>query len=248
LESSPPFALRESQKNTFRRACGSQSAFRRLSTVYFAFTLAFLIFVVPAQAADPATVTFALDFPGSDPDHYSIAVRADGHVAYESSAKISSDSDDHENYQMEFTMSEATRNQIFDLAARAHYFSGKIEAGSKKMAFTGTKKLTYTNGQQNSSAEFNYSSQPSVQQLTSLFQSIAATLEFGRRLAYDHRYQKLALDEELKHMESQATSGELAELQAVKPILQALYDDASVMNVVRARAQRIMESGAGPAH
>jgi hypothetical protein len=221
--------------------------FRRIDLCVVAI-LTFLIFTLPAHAADPATVTFSFDFPGSDPDHYSIAVRTDGHVAYESSAKISSDSDDRENYQTEFTVSEARRAEIFDLAARAHYFSGKIESGNKKLAFTGTKKLTYTDGQKDSSAEFNYSSQPAVQQLATLFQSISATLEFGRRLAYDHRYQKLALDEELKHMESQAMAGELAELPAVKAVLQAIYDDASVMNVVRARAQRIIAMGESSSH
>ena len=84
---------------------------------------------------------------------------------------------------------------------------------------------------------------PPVQQLTALFQSVAATLEFGRRLAHYHRYQKLALDDELKQMEDQARRGDLIELQAVKPVLQEIHDDSSVINMVRARAQRIMEMG-----
>ena len=73
-------------------------------------------------------------------------------------------------------------------------------------------------------------------------------LEFGRRLAYYHRYQKLALDDELKQMEDEMKRGDLIELQAVKPVLQEIYDDGSVLNVVRARAQRLMEvgNGAGP--
>src|SRR5207245_782914 len=83
------------------------------------------------------------------------------------------------------------------------------------------------------------------QQLTALFQNISATLEFGRRLAHFHRYQKLALDDELKRMEDQMRAGDLIELQAVKPILQDIYDDSSVMNVVRARAQRLMRAAAG---
>jgi hypothetical protein len=82
-----------------------------------------------------------------------------------------------------------------------------------------------------------------IQQLTSLFQNVSATLEYGRRLSYYHRYQKLALDDELKHMEDQARRGELAELQAVQPVLQQIYDDSSVLNIVRARAQRIMSMG-----
>ncbi len=200
-----------------------------------------LLLADSTDATDVAAVTFSLDFPGSDPDHYSLSVHLDGHAAYESSGKISEESDDREAYQTEFTVSDATRTQIFDLAARAHYFSGKVEAGKKRMAFTGAKKLTYVDAQHNSSVEFNFSQQPAIQQLTNLFQSISATLEFGRRLAHEHRYQKLALDLELKQMETQATIGELSEIAAVKPILQAIYDDQSVINVVRARAQRIME-------
>ena len=66
-------------------------------------------------------------------------------------------------------------------------------------------------------------------------------MEFGRRLTYFHRYQKLALDDELKRMEEQAKRGQLAELQAVSPVLQDIYDDSSVINVVRARARHIQE-------
>lgn len=193
------------------------------------------------NAADPASITFSLDFPDSSPEHYSIAVQSDGHAHYESSGKISADSDVRDDYQTDFTFSDSTRARIFELAAQAHYFSGKIDSGNKKLAFTGAKKLIYKDGQRNSSAGYNYSQQPAVQQLTTLFQSVAATMEFGRRLTHFHRYQKLALDDELKRMEDEANRGDLAELQAVSPVLQDIYGDSSVINVVRARARRIIE-------
>ena len=196
-----------------------------------------------ALAAEPATVTFTLDFPGSDPEHYSISVQSDGSAVYECSAKISSDSDDTETYQAAFKFSDAARARIFDLTAQAGYFSGKIDSGNKKLAFTGSKKLAYKDDQRNFTASYVFSPQPAVQQLSTLFQNVAATLDFGRRLTYYRRYQKLALDDEMKRMEDQARHGDLAELQAVKPILQEIFDDRSVMNVVRARAQRIMEMG-----
>jgi len=206
-----------------------------------------LLCSLAAHAAEPATITFSLDFPTSDPEHYSIAVQSDGHAHYECSGKISSDSDDRETYQTEFTFSDATRARIFDLAAQAHYFSGKTDSGNHKIAFTGAKKLVYKDGQRESAAAYNYSSMPVIQQLTALFQGVAATLEFGRRLSHYHRYQKLALDDELKRMEDQARRGDLVELQSVKPVLQEIHDDASVINVVRARAQRIMEMAPSPA-
>src|ERR1700675_2919536 len=93
----------------------------------------------PTRAAEPATVTFSLDFPGSDPEHYSIAVQSDGQAKYECSGKISNDSDDIEAYKTEFSFSDATRVRIFELAAQAHYFSGKVDSGNKKLAFTGAK-------------------------------------------------------------------------------------------------------------
>ena len=203
-----------------------------------------------AFAKSSATITFSLDFPNSDPEHYSISVQSDGRAKYQSSAKLSKDSQENQNYQADFTLSAATRSRIFDLAKQAHYFDGKVDSGNKKLAFTGAKKLAYQDGQYSTTAEYNFSQEPPVQQLTALFQSMAATLEFGRRLVYYHRYQKLALDDELKRMESQAHNGELAELQAVKPILQDVYDDRAVIKVVRARALRIMEMGNNtqPAH
>jgi hypothetical protein len=71
-------------------------------------------------------------------------------------------------------------------------------------------------------------------------------LEFGRRLDYYHRYQKLALDDELKRMEEMAQQNNLPELAAVAPILQKLAQDRSVINPVRARAERLLErAGAG---
>jgi len=192
-------------------------------------------------ASDGASISFSLDFPNSSPEHYEISMQSDGKTHYVSSGRISQDSDARDDYQTDVALSEATRTRIFELAAQAHYFSGKVDSGNKKLAFTGAKKLVYKDDQRSSSAEYNYSTQPAVQQLTNLFQSVSATLEFGRRLTYYHRYQKLALDDETKRMEDQARSGELAELKAVAPILQKIYDDTSVMNVVRARALRIIQ-------
>ncbi|HEX4784040.1 MAG TPA: hypothetical protein VH350_06830 [Candidatus Sulfotelmatobacter sp.] len=200
----------------------------------------FLLCAVPLRAADPAIVTFTLDFPGSDPEHYSISAQSDGRGRYECSAKLSEASDDRETYETDFMFSDSTRARIFDLAAQAHYFSGKIDSSKRNLANTGAKKLSYKDAQRDFAATYNYSSSPPAQQLTTLFQSVSATLEFGRRLAHYHRYQKLALDDELKRMEDQARQGDLVELQAVKPVLQEIYDDRSVINIVRARAQRIM--------
>ncbi len=215
----------------------------RSAPIVLALAVCLLMSSASALAADPATITFSLDFPNSDPEHYTISVNSDGHAKYECSARISESSDEREPYQTEFDLSSSSRTRIFDLATQAHYFSGKIDSGNTKLAFTGAKKLVYQDGHRNNTAGYNYSTVPAVQQLTALFQSMAATLDYGRRLTYYHRYQKLALDEELKRMEMQAKNNELSELQVIHEVLKQIIKDSSVINVVRARAQRLVEMG-----
>jgi hypothetical protein len=197
-----------------------------------------------SRKASTRTVAFTLDFPQSTPEHYSIAVDGNGHARYECTGKVVKDSEE-QTYQAEFEVSAENRERIFDWAKQAHYFAGKIDSGNGKLAFTGSKLLSYQDGQRSNTAQYNYSNLEPVRQLTALFQGMAGTLEYGQRLSYYHRYQKLALDEELKRMEAQAKNNELNEIQGVARVLREIVDDASVINVVRARAQRLMQMGTG---
>lgn len=204
---------------------------------------------VPQQAASDraasiAVVTFTLDFPQSQPTHYSIAVDANGRATYECAVKTEEDSDE-QTYRMEFEMTSTNRDRIFEWAKEAKYFSGTIDSGNRKLAFTGAKILSYQDGQRSATARYNYSNLEPVRQLTTLFQNVAGTLDYGRRLTYYHRYQKLALDEELKRMEEQAKNNELSEIQGVAPVLQGILEDSSVINVVRARAKELIQMASG---
>jgi hypothetical protein len=145
-------------------------------------------------------------------------------------------------------MSAGNRERIFEWTKQAQYFAGNLDSGNRKLAFTGAKVLSYQDAQRSNTARYNYPSLAAVQQLTGLFQSMATTLEYGRRMAYLHRYQKLALDEELKKMEAQARNNDLSEIQSVAPVLQEIFADTSVMNVVRARAQELMQMGSKTGH
>jgi hypothetical protein len=210
------------------------------------FLSGFVVTQTPASGVVPAaTVNFTLDFPLSEPTHYSIAVDSNGHASYECTVKDQEGSEE-QPYRAEFNVSDVNRRRIFEWAKQAKYFSGKVDSGNRKLAFTGDKILSYQDGQQSYTAHYNYSGLEPVRQLTALFQGMEATLDYGRRLAYYHRYQKLALDDELKRMEAQARNNELSEIQSVEPVLQSIVEDNSVINMVRARARALiqMESNA----
>jgi hypothetical protein len=218
-------------------------------------------FLLPTGQAQNASkssaqVSFTFDFPGSTPDHYSLSIDSSGQGTYisgkpdgggnkDADADSDSTSTTDQPWHYEFKVSDAARTRIFDLAKKADYFKGSLDYGKGKIASTGAKTLIYKDGLHSTQATYNYSTKPAVEQLTRLFQSTAATLEFGHRLDYLHHYQKLALDEELKRMEEMARTGTLDELETVAPILKRIADDSTVMNVSRARAERLLVKGTG---
>jgi hypothetical protein len=212
---------------------------RACRSLWLAFV--FGCFLLPAPAQQSPTVTFTCDFPGSEPDHYVISVSDDGNAWYESDSKLSPESAPSDPSRSDFTTSQTSRTRVFDLAKRAHYFEGQIDSKNKNLAFTGIKTLTYKDAQKSTRVSYNYSPVPSVQELTAFFQTLSTTLEFGHRLEYYLHYQKLALDEELKRMEGMSNSNGLEEISSIAPVLQKIADDPSVIKVVRARAQRLLQ-------
>ena len=212
-------------------------------------------------------VTFTLDFPEANPSHYVISVGRDGHGSYISNGELgqkaaasdinsedsgsaggsgnsaSQTSSIHSDPPLEFSLSDRVRDQIFNLAQRAHYFSGNLDSGRKNIANTGMKTLAYQDGQHDGQGSYNYSPSVPIQQLTALFQNLSEALEFGRRLSFFQKYQKTALDNDLKRMEELLRENSLGDTQAIAPVLKKIADDQSVMNVARARALRLLNSG-----
>jgi hypothetical protein len=199
-----------------------------------------------AQVATPS-VSFTFDFPAANPSHYVISVGRDGRATYVSDGQLGETADRSGSAAADpplpFVVSDRVREQIFDLAQRAHYFSGKVDSGRKGIANTGNKTLAYKDGQHDSQATYNYSTVAPVEQLTAIFQGLSETLEFGRRLSFFHKYQKTAIDEDLKRMEELQRENSLGDIQAIAPVLKEIAGDQSVMNVARARALRLMAAG-----
>lgn len=206
------------------------------------FLVLVLLFSCLAIAQDSAkkTVTFTLDFPNSDPEHFVLSVASDGHATYDSIGKLTTLSTDTDPFHLEFAISSTSRDHMFALVKQAHYFDGSLESKLPNLAFTGKKTVAYSDGRKNVQVSYVNSVVPAVQEFTAFCQHLSETLEFGRRLQFYRRYQKLALDDELTRMEEMVRDNELAELQAIAPILQSIAKDPTVLNMVRGRALRIL--------
>ncbi len=199
----------------------------------------------PKQPTTPLPiVSFEFELPGSSPPHYSIAVEPDGKAAYRADEPPAGGAGAEQPYTLKFVVSEPTRARIFDLALALNCFRDNYEfrgGHSGRLANMGAKTLKCTYSDRQSQTTYNYSTNTRMQELATLFQNISKTLEYGHRLTYLHRFDKLGLDAELKSMEEQEKENHLAELQAVAPQLQNILNDSGVMNVTRRRAEHLLQ-------
>jgi hypothetical protein len=129
---------------------------------------------------------------------------------------------------------------VFQVADQLKHFNGNWDYKKGRIAFTGTKTLSFKDAGNGYSTTYNWSDNVQIQQLTALFQSISETIELGRKLADTYRFDKLGVDAVLKSMEEAAKSNQLAEIQAVQPILSKLAKDSSLMNISRRRAEFLL--------
>ena len=193
------------------------------------------------------TVTFKFHWDDGHPwTDYTVTLAENGATHFAGTANAS-DNGDGESFQQDFTMSEANRQKVSEWAKGANYFQGQFESKQKNIARTGTKTLEYHSGEANSSMSYNYSPNPNIQQLTKLFQSIALTLDYGRKLAFQYRFDKLGMDTRLKELTDMQASGLAEELQAIEPILRKIADDPNIMHIARLEAKQLLKSASsGP--
>jgi len=195
-----------------------------------------------AQAASETSVTFSFDWLRGDPwQKYTINVQSDGKAQFDGTPHPD-ESNDAEPYQQGFTMSEANRQKIFALAQNLNYFRGDFDSHMKHVANTGSKTLEYRSAQINSSTTYNWSKNPDIQELTRIFQGIAMTIDYGRKLAFQYRFDKLGIDQRMKELQDLQANHDVEELQIVAPILQKIEADPNIMNISRQGAQRLLRS------
>ena len=215
---------------------------------------------LPAQQAD-AVITYKQVWKEAQPAEFSVILHKNGQVEYvsqdrnlsppqertapvESNAEQNTQSADaasQDAYKKQFQASDALKQKAFALAERVHFFNGQFDFTDHPVAQTGRKTLSYSDGAQHSSTIYNYSEDPTIQELTAIFQGISTTIEGGRRLEFDRRFDKLSLDQDLKGLEEQSKEGRLQEVQAIAPLLEKLAADRTVLHIAQQRAQRILK-------
>jgi hypothetical protein len=211
-----------------------------------------LLLLLPAVAQQPAapaqpSVTFDFDWSQGIPwQTYSITVRADGNTHFQGTPAPDEAGGDTDPFQQDFTMSEVNRSKIFDLAKKLNYFQSDFDSHLKRIAQTGSKTLEYTSATAHGATTYNWSPNADVQELTRLFLAIANTLDYGRKLSFQYRFDKLGMEARLKQLEDMRADHHVEELNAIAPILGKIADDPDMMHISRQAAQQLLRTLSGP--
>jgi hypothetical protein len=190
------------------------------------------------SAAVPS-ITFDRLWSSSTPQSVTMTVSANGAGKY-SSRNPEKTGDEVDDFQTEFTMSRAARDKLFRYAKEAGYFEGDFTFKKHVVASTGKKTLSYSDPARHFSTTYDYSENKAIQEITNILAGTSATIEHGRKLQFLHRFDKLGLEDELKGMEAALESNNLAELQIIRPTLESIAGDASVLNIARQRAKKLL--------
>jgi hypothetical protein len=203
------------------------------------------------QGAVPsATLTFKFENPQLQPARFEITLHGDGtghFVSHVGSAPPTDIADlPPEGQERDIIVSGAARERIFAVAQKEHGFAIKCDSGAKKIAYQGTKTLSYQGPDATGSCTYNYSNDAKIEWLTMEMLGIATTLEEGRRLTVEHAHGRLTLDGELETLENLVHEGEATEIENIAPTLQSIIADENLIQRARRRAQALLDAAPLP--
>jgi hypothetical protein len=134
-----------------------------------------------------------------------------------------------------------TTTKIFQTARAVNHFNVFCGTKAKNVADTGKKILTYTGADGTGTCTYNYSDDKNIEMLTDLFYGIAFTMDVGRKLDFERRFDRLGLDAELLSLENAVKSKDALELGNIAPTLKMIASDTDVMQRARMRAGKLLD-------
>ena len=200
--------------------------------------------VAPATTA-PSTsqVSFHFERTGLSVPKFTLTVNEDGTGRYEADQVIAAQAGSDTSTQhidRKLSLSLSTTAQIFSIARALDRFNAKCASAAKNIADTGIKTLDYSGEGGSGTCTYNYSQDKRVVALTDLFQAIAFTLDSGRKLDFDHRFDRLGLDATMASLVEQVDAGRAAELGTIATTLRSIAQDSELLERVRLRAAKLL--------
>jgi len=187
---------------------------------------------VSLWAGDAPRLFYSRAFPGSKPDYIQIVVEKSGDAVYQEAVD--------DDLPLKFKLKPEDTTAIYELAGKLDHFKHPLEA-PVKVAFMGTKTFRYIDGDAKTEVKFNYSEDPSAQQLQDWFERMAESaqrrIDLERAAKYDH----LGVDQALNGIEESFENGRVVAPEQYLPMLDRVAKNETYMHQARAKAAELAE-------
>lgn len=197
------------------------------------------------SAAAQTQPVFRMDFshPGLTPARWTLEFHPDGSGHFRSergnAVQAGSPSMEAPNIDRDVQLSSRFAAHVFRVTERQKLFSRGCES-HMKVAFQGSKKLSYSGPDGRGECEFNYSKDSEIQALGDSLVAVATTIIEGARLEMLLQHDRLGLDREIEIVQEAADDGRALEICSIRGILERLSEDSAVMERVRKRARDLL--------
>ena len=185
------------------------------------------------------TVIYTSVLWSADPASYSIAVDAAGTATYQSAPE--SVGRTGAPYTLEFHVSDRTRRTIFNVVHGLDFFRGEVPVQPVSTVNDTARTLTYHDLSFSTQLAYSNSSNSDIEELTSIFEEVSETVEYGRRLAYLEQHDKSRIPAQLKALKTDADRHFVRELQAIASVLKGLVADTGLDAESRRTAQALLD-------
>jgi len=212
-----------------------------MKTLVLALALAALS--TTAHGAPDAVLRMDFSNPGLTPSQWTLEFHPDGSGHFRSHRGSAPASEPRlmevANIDKDVQVSPKFAEHAFQVAQHHKYFHSECES-HLKVAFQGTKKLSYKGPNGEGSCEFNYSKDTEIQSLGDSMVAVATTIIEGARLEKLLQHDPLGLDKEIQNVQEAAGDGRAQQICSIRPILERLSEDPAVLERVRKRAKALL--------
>jgi hypothetical protein len=191
-----------------------------------------LFFVSIVAWSNETKLTYTKDFPGSTPAWVQVELTPEGRGIYKEALE---DED-----PIDFQLAQADTNAIFSLVDELGKLSKPLEA-NLKVANMGMKTFRLEEGGKVTQQKFNFSTDPTAQQLLDWFERIVETQQLHFSLERSVKFDKLGVNKALLQFQSAFERDRLVGVDRFLPLLDRVAKNESYLHMARERAASLAD-------
>jgi hypothetical protein len=194
------------------------------------------------RAQQPAV--FQIEFTNAQltPSHWQLTLNPDGRGHFDADGHPSAQDTNQilaGDVHLPIQLSAAFTEQVFSIARQRKLFAFPCES-HMKVAYQGTKRLSYTGPDGSGACEYNYSKDKEIELLGNSLLAVEYTILSGARLEKLLQHDRLGLDQELDSLVTAIHEGSAAEAGTIREILTRIASDEQVLERARRKARLLL--------